>query len=140
MTIPYRISRIETKQIAVFPDVFVWGDAVNVPIEFKFTADTHKNEVCTVGIFRYEQKQKLLLILELACYFNISQEGWSEVKKEDKWIIPVDFLRYMATIVVGAARGILHVKTEGTAFNSIILPPINLVEIIKEDYVIGEKK
>ena len=42
----------------------------------------------------------------------------------------------MGTIVVGAARGIIHAKTEGTILNSVILPPINLVEIIKDDLVL----
>ena len=42
----------------------------------------------------------------------------------------------MATIVVGTVRGIIHAKTEGTVLNAIVLPPINLTEIIKDDILI----
>ena len=74
------------------------------------------------------------MVLEMGAIFAIAPEGVSEIKA--KGTVPVDFLRYMGTIVVGAARGIIHTKTEGTVLNSVILPPINLVEIIKEDLVL----
>ena len=74
------------------------------------------------------------MILELIAYFAIAPEGIAEI--QSKGSVPVDFLRYMGTIAVGAARGIIHAKTEGTVLNSIVLPPINLVEIIKDDLVI----
>ena len=47
----------------------------------------------------------------------------------------VDFLRYLATIATGTVRGIIHTKTENTVLNSVVVPPINLVEAIKEDFV-----
>ncbi len=36
-------------------------------------------------------------------------------------------------LCVGTARGILHAKTEGTAFNDFILPAINVEELVEED-------
>ncbi|RGN41932.1 MULTISPECIES: hypothetical protein [unclassified Bacteroides] len=140
MVIPYKISHIETKQFAVFPDVLVYGETIGTSVDFSFTVNTDRTGIRAVGTFKYEQKQNLLLILELACYFDISPEGWDKVKEDNKWVIPVDFLRYMATIVVGAARGIIHIKTEGTVLNTVVLPPINLQEGINDDYVIEKKK
>ena len=58
------------------------------------------------------------------------------MKKDKSWIIPVDFLRYMGTIVVGTARGVLHTKTEGTVLNAYVLPPINVMELVKEDLAV----
>jgi hypothetical protein len=43
----------------------------------------------------------------------------------------------MATIVVGTARGILHTKMERSVMSDYVLPPVNLVQMIKEDYVTG---
>jgi hypothetical protein len=34
---------------------------------------------------------------------------------------------------VGTIRGILHCKTEGTPFNALILPPINVSEMVTGD-------
>ena len=61
-----------------------------------------------------------------------------ELSKEGR--VPVEFLRYMATIVTGTARGIIHAKTENTVLNATVLPPINLVEGIKNDLVINVKR
>lgn len=55
---------------------------------------------------------------------------WQEVEDEYK-----DILRYLATIATGTVRGIIHAKTENTVLNSVVVPPINLVEAIKEDFV-----
>ena len=49
------------------------------------------------------------------------------------------FLRYLATIATGTMRGIIHTKTESTALNPIVLPPLNLVETIKDDFVFKTK-
>lgn len=74
------------------------------------------------------------MILELNAFFAIAPEGMVEI--QNKGSVPVDFLRYMGTIAVGAARGVIHSKTEGTVLNAVVLPPINLVEIIKEDLLV----
>ena len=42
----------------------------------------------------------------------------------------------MGSISVGTLRGIIHTKTEGTVLNTIVLPPINLDEIINKDLVL----
>ena len=43
----------------------------------------------------------------------------------------------MATIAVGAARGEIHARAEieKSDLSEVILPPINLVEIIKESAI-----
>lgn len=131
MTIPYRIFRIETKQFAIFPELFENGVEVNVNSSYGFALGQDVSTVRCASRFNYIQGDKTLLILELHVDFQIAEEGISEIKK--KGVIPVDFLRYMATIVVGTARGVIHAKTAGTVLNPIVLPPINLVETIKED-------
>lgn len=131
MTIPYRIFRIETKQFAIFPELFENGAALDVNSSYGFSIGLDLSTVKCASRFNYVQNDKTLLILEIFVDFQIADEGISEIKK--KGAIPVDFLRYMATIAVGTARGIIHTKTEGTVLNSIVLPPVNLVETIKED-------
>ena len=65
---------------------------------------------------------------------DVNEEGRDEIRT--KGCIEVNFLRYLATIVTGTVRGIIHTKTENTSLNPIVLPPINLVEAIKEDFII----
>lgn len=134
--IPYRISHIETKQFAFFPDQFVNGKEVNIAAQTEFAYKTDLSGIRNMLMIQYTQDEHLLLILQLNCFFEIAPEGITAIKGEGK--IPVDFLRYMATISVGAARGVIHAKTEGSVLNPVVLSPINLVEMIKEDMPIKE--
>lgn len=134
MAIPFRISQIKTLQFAMFPDLLVNGEKVLVTSEFNFSVNKPLSSVRCISKYNYTQDEKLLLTTEIACYFDISDEGSKELTNQGK--LTVDFLRYMATISTGTARGIINAKTEGTVLNSVILPPINLVEAIKTDFIL----
>lgn len=135
--IPYKISNIVTKQFAIFPEKFVNGEIVNINTNYNFNLKVDFSQVRCSSVIQFIQKEQLILVLEVVCNFDIAAEGVNFIKNENK--IPVDFLRYMATIVVGTARGIIHSKTEGSVLNSIVLPPINLVDTIQADFQINEK-
>ena len=132
--IPYRISHIDTKQFAVFPDKFINGDIVNINTNYNFNLRSDWSQVRCSSAIQFVQKEQLILVLEIVCYFDIAPEGIEFIKEQNK--VPVDFLRYMATIVVGTARGVIHARTEGTVLSSVVLPPINLVDAIKDDLAI----
>lgn len=134
MTIPYKIARLETNQFAFFPEIFNNSEEGGVTSSFEFSMSVDLSTMCCHATFNYVQGDKILLILDMNAYFVIAPEGIEEIKS--KGSVPSDFLRYMGTIAVGAARGIIHAKTEGTVLNAIVLPPINLMEIIKEDFVL----
>ncbi len=133
-SIPYRISRIETLQFALFPDLFINGQDVMVKADSGYNVRSDNHQVRNIISVSYTQNEKLLLIVQIACYFDIDTSAFDTLKREGK--IPVDFLRYMGSISVGALRGIIHAKTEGTVLNPIVLPPINLDVIINKDLVL----
>lgn len=134
MTIPYRINKIKTSQFAIFPDKFVNGEDVCLEANFKFAVNKDLTSILCSTNITYSQHETLLLTTEIQCFFGISPEGVETLKQESR--ISVDFLRYMATIVTGTARGIIHAKTENTVLSSQVLQPINLVELIKNDFII----
>lgn len=136
MTIPYRISGIKTTQFAVFPENFTKGEDYSLNSEFNFSVSKELNKIRCISTYNFVQNEIILLKLELQCFFDIAQEGIDEIKKQKA--VPKYFLQYMGTIVVGTARGVVHTKTEGSVMNSLILPPINLVEGIKNDLQIEE--
>ena len=136
-SIPYRISHIETIQFAIFPDNFVNGQEVMVNTNCGYNVRSDLNQVRNVISVNYIQNEKLLLVVQLACYYDIAAEGFEAIKKEGK--IPVDFLRYMGSISVGTMRGVIHAKTEGTVLNPVVMPPINLEDMIKNDLLIEDQ-
>lgn len=129
-TIPYKIGQIKISQFAVFPDKYINGEEVQIHASFSFGHSVALDSIRCTAAFSFLQKEELLLTSETQCFFNIASEGIEQLRKEHE--IPVDFLRYMATIATGTVRGIIHAKTEGTVLNTIILPPINLVNLIEK--------
>lgn len=135
-SIPYRISHIETVQFALFPDNFQNGKEVRVNTNCGYNIRSDIQQVRNIINVNYLQDDKLLMVAELACYYDIAPEGVESIKAEGK--IPVDFLRYMGSISVGTIRGLIHAKTEGTVLNPVVLPPVNLEEAIKDDMALPE--
>lgn len=135
-SIPYRISHIETVQFATFPDNFINGDEVLVNTNCGFNIRSDFNQVRNVISVNYTQDEKLLMVVQLACYYDIAPEGVEAIKNEGK--VPVDFLRYMGSISVGTIRGVIHAKTEGTVLNPVVMPPVNLEEMVKNDMMLSE--
>ena len=137
MTIPFRIRLIKTQQFAIFPELLVNGEDVQIQSEFSFGVNSEVNDILCITKLSYTQNEKLLLTSEVHCYFAISEEGSKQMKPQGR--IEVDFLRYLATIATGTVRGIIHEKTENTALNPIVLPPLNLIEAIKDDFVFNSR-
>lgn len=133
MMIPFRIRQIKTQQFAMFPDLLVNGKEVTVDSEFSFGVNTEVKNILCVTKLSYRQDENLLLTTEVHCIFDIREDGTNQLKEQGR--VVVDFLRYLATIAIGTVRGIIHTKTENTVLNSVVVPPINLVEAIKEDFV-----
>lgn len=134
MTIPFRIRQIKTQQFAIFPELLVNGNEVTIQTEFNFGVNKEANDIFCVTKLSYLQGEHLLLTTEVICFFAISEEGSKQIVEQGR--IEVGFLRYLATIAVGTVRGIIHAKTENTALNPVVLPPLNLVEAIKKDFLL----
>lgn len=136
MNIPFRINHIKTLQFAIFPDQFVNGTPVSVDTKVSFGVRKDLGDIKCVMDIRYLQEDTLLLTSQTQCNFGISPEGIADL--QEKGSIPVDFMRYIATITTGTIRGIIHSKTEGTVLNPIVLPPINLVNLIHDDLLLDK--
>ena len=134
--IHYVISHIETKQFAMFPDLYVNGKEtmVNTAVQFRVVSDYSR--IRNITKFSYYQDNNLLLVLELICDFEINPEATEDIKKDGK--IDMNFLRYIASISVGTARGVIHSETKGSVLNPVILPPIDLTKLITGDMILKQ--
>lgn len=122
----------------MFPDMIINGKDVTIKSEFNFGVSKDISDIFCLTKISYLQEEKLLLIVEVICFFSINEEGSKQIVEQSR--IDVGFLRYLATIATGTVRGIIHTKTENTALSPIVLPPINLVEAIKDDFVLAKTK
>lgn len=136
MEIPYRIVQIVTSTFEQHSDSFEVGQVIQINSGYTFAVNDIAHRVRCESVYKYLQNDNELLDLKLVCIFEVEPSAFIALKNENNITIPVDFLRYMATIAVGTARGIIHARTESTPLSNVVLPPINLVEIIKEPLVV----
>lgn len=133
--IRFKMLRIVTEQFAILKDVLPSNDiSVDSNIGIKYTENA-KNVIVELAI-SYTSEQEQVMLLKISCTFAIHEEDWKSLISDGKVTVPKTVLDYFLSQTVGTARGILHCKTEGTIFNSLILPSMNVSGILKEDMVV----
>jgi hypothetical protein len=131
----FLLKKIHTEQFAIFEDNFVENIEVNLNSQIQFKLDHTNYMVGTFVGFTFEQEKKPFLKIEVSCHFKLEEgslNGFIDEKKS-KTIIPKEFLAHLAMVTTGTARGVLFAKTEGTFFNTFIIPTINIAEMIETD-------
>jgi hypothetical protein len=136
--ISFRLIGIKTTEFATFEknvDVNV-ECLINTHLNFNFI-DTDK----VVGVnvkFEFECKSKPIIVIGISCFFIM--EDWDTYfdRKNKTLTLQKNFAQHLAVITIGTTRGILHTKTEDNqTLNSFLLPSINVLEMVKDNIVIG---
>jgi hypothetical protein len=130
----FALKGMRTAQFAFFSDEFLSKEKVEYNISFDFKFDIqHRQTMVLLGLV-YSQGKKMLCKLNTETSFEIRESSWNAFRKTEAGrIIPKSALAHFAHLALGSARGILHSKTENTALHAIILPLINVLEMIHED-------
>lgn len=128
----FKMVKINIDQFAILSQDAPNGDIdVNVNLRFKYSLEARR--IASVMQFSFKHKESPLLILEVTCEFEIHPDDWNELFTSSELCISKSILEYFGVQTVGTARGIMHCKTEGTAYNGIILPPLDITQLVKED-------
>ena len=83
----------------------------------------------------YKKNDITQLILGVQTVFEFAREGWSAMYdlNGDQWILPVGLVQHIADMTIGAARGILAIRSEEAGLPKQILPLINPGQILKNN-------
>lgn len=130
----FRMFRISVPQFAILSDKCEEQYNIETKTEFKNSADG--KAIAAVMSFSFVCKEKTDMILQVACEFSIAQEDIVSMTSDGVITVPKSLLEHFLVHTVGTARGILFSKTEGTPFNTIVLPPIDVTQIVKGDLLI----
>lgn len=131
--IGFKIVGIRTDQFAVLEENFVEKKKSDLITDLEFKANKEAHQIVASTTFTFKVAKKPFLILQISCHFIVSDESWNNCFEGSIATFPKDFMTHLVVLTVGTARGILHSKTEGTAFNRFLLPTINVNELITED-------
>lgn len=126
ITFKYRISKVETLGFNINTDVYQSGTPVKMKISFKNRYIEESHLVCVECIFQISNVdfENSFLKVALMVTYEIHQDDVKQIVtgEKDKVIINPSVIKKLQQISYDTLRGVLHVKTEGTSFNSFYLP------------------
>lgn len=134
--IKFRMIDISVPQFAILAEEPPKAKLIcDIGLGFRYAKE--QKRIATELKFSYEDEQKRpVIILVVNCVFEINPADWDNSIKDGKLTLDKNILGYFASQTVGVTRGILYERTNGTPFNSLILPPINLTKMLNDDLVI----
>jgi len=133
-TIRFGWYKIVTDEFAMTEEKYAPSDPAQMRIDLLFnTIEAEKLVTVKVKCLFY-QEDKLLLIITVSCLFNIYPEDWEKIFDAKARILTLSLSSALqfASLSISTTRGVLHALTESAPLNSIILPPVNLNELVKE--------
>ena len=135
--IAYRIVQVAVEDFKMLPQQLNEKEKLGINTSFSFQANFDIKCIRCLSSFVFTKGADKLIELKLSCVFSIEPSIFESLYNADKTRLTVEayFCRYMATIAVGAARGVIAAKTQGSSLEDVVLPPINLMETIKNDSV-----
>ena len=85
----------------------------------------------------FKKKDAPFLKIALQGHFEIDAKGWKQLSdnNDNSIIFPQKLITHFVVLPIGAARGALHAKTEGSIYNTYILPTVNVAEVINKDVI-----
>lgn len=128
--IHFNMAKINVEQFAILASTLPSGTDISLSTELSFMYSLDSKRVaCMLGITFSSPEEKIIL-LKIRCEFSIHPDDWATFINGNRLIIPKQLLDFFAMHTIGTARGILFCKTEGTPFNSMMIPPINVSSMI----------
>lgn len=133
--IKFKMAKINVNQFAILADTAP-SDAITYSIELGFKAATNAKRIACEFTVEFVHEDKPFIKLGVLCEFDIMPSDWDGRTEKGLLTITKDELGFFANQTVGVTRGIMFCKTEGTPFTQFIVPPVNLMTLIKDDFVI----
>ena len=132
----FRMFRINVEQFAILAENAQLEKLdIATGLEIKYSLEG--KSLAIVMTFNFVSEEEKVMLLNLNCEFQIQEDDWNSQINDAKIIFPKNVIEYLVVQTVGTARGVLHCKTEGTAFNHIILPPMNVSDMINGDMIVN---
>jgi hypothetical protein len=135
----FQISKIKTEQFAILTDHFKVNDIqrTSLNIKFDFKVNFEHKVIGTFFTIIFEREEEKILLIEVSCHFAIEAASWDSNLIDNGSSIKIEKepLIHLALITVGTTRGVLFSKLENTIMSSVIIPSINITELIKEDAI-----
>jgi len=133
--IPFSLSHLATDYREEAPSRFVPDKADQMRYSVRFQFDAKRRMVASTLEVSFARTEKPYLMLAVSCYFNIQPAYWkSKMKRADGSLtVPRTVAIHMMLLTAGATRGIIHAHAQDKPWYHLVLPTIDLNDIIQKD-------
>lgn len=135
----FNMSRIAVSQFAILSENMPQGE-MNMLTEISFQYSSESRQIACEAGFRFTYEDETILVLKVQCEFRIHESDWAGFVRKDGVGIPKSVLEILAVHTIGTSRGVLFCKTEGTAFNSLMIPPLNVARMMEDEAAVVKSK
>lgn len=136
--VQYQFIKMELTQFSPKWEVYSSeNSAIGLETRFNFAFNKSEGVLKCTTVLTFMQDNQIFLNSELQTFFKIKEESVKELTKENVITIPRGLLCQFASLSYGSYRGILYMKTINTDLSNLVLPPMYLDEVIKEDIQIS---
>ena len=132
-SIGFALAAIKTEQFALFEEKYSSKKELNITTSLEFKINEEQKIIGVFATFTFEQAKKTFIKIQVSCHFTIEPNAWKSFTKEGLIVFPKNLMGHLTILTIGTSRGVLHGKTEGTAFNKFILPTININQLVDKD-------
>lgn len=127
----FQMNRIGVNQFAILREQFA-GQEVRLATELSFRYSTEGKQVACIADFKFQDAAGVFLLLSCQCTFLIHPEDWSAFEAKQGVTMPESLLETLAMHTIGTSRGVLFCRTEGTPFAALMIPPINVHDVLTQ--------
>jgi len=108
-------------------------DALPITFQISFRFDPDSEKIFLFMVAKVCTPQDETIVAELAVEYTFSVKGLGSLEKENDLIkIPQPFLLNLINIGYGTLRGIFHERVANTALSRVILPILNVQDLINK--------
>lgn len=111
------------------------SEEMQIGNQINFNCDTLNRTLKCLARFEFKKNDITMLMLDVQTVFEFARESWSALYnlQQDSWILPAGLMQHLADITIGAARGILAIRTQEAGFPRVMLPLINPGQMMNQN-------
>lgn len=127
------MNRIDLHQFAIVTQGLELKDVKEIKYMLHFQSFPDTYNIGASARFEFSGQDKALAaVAEVGCLFSIRQDDWDR-EIQSAGAVPKWILNLFAVHTVGTARGLVYAKTEDTPLKGLIIPPVNVDQMIAGD-------
>lgn len=132
--VQFKLMDVQQLQFVALTNEWPEGE-MQVGNQLNFNCNTEARQLKVLVRFEYKKNDITQLMLDVQSSFEFSRESWSSLYnlQDDSWILPAGLMQHLADITIGAARGILAIRTEEAGLPRVMLPLVAPQQVIKQN-------